>query len=106
MTIREAQNKFCELVALLIQFAYANGYTLSFGDAWAKDGHKKESLHYARLAIDLNLFRDGKYLSNTEDHVPLGEYWKSLHPNCRWGGDFSDVKDGNHYEFLTVPTFS
>ena len=44
------------MVALLILFAYEKGYELSFGDAFATDGHIEDSLHYKRLAIDLNLF--------------------------------------------------
>lgn len=54
----------------------------------------RASLHEIGLAIDLNLFRDGKFLAASEDHQPLGEYWESLHPLARWGGRF---KDGNHY---------
>ena len=82
------------MVALLILFAYEKGYELSFGDAFAQDGHIDGSFHYSRLAIDLNLFRDGKYLTNTEDHKPLGDFWESLDPQCSWGGRW---KDGNHY---------
>ena len=94
MTLREKQSLFVELIGKLIEFAYAEGYELTFGDAWAKTGHRDNSCHYSRLAIDLNLFRYGKYFTSTEAHKPLGEYWESLHPLCRWGGRFSD---GNHY---------
>jgi hypothetical protein len=60
-----------------------------YGQAW--------SAHKQRLAVDLNLFLDGKYLSDTESHRMFGEYWKSIDPeNHVWGGDF---KDGNHYSF-------
>lgn len=52
------------------------------------------SLHELLLALDLNLFKDGEYLSSSEDHQFLGEYWESLHPLCRWGGKWGD---GNHY---------
>jgi len=96
MTLNEKQFRFTYLVSVLIQFAYSVGYTLSFGDAYAHDGHKMGSYHYRRLAIDLNLFKDGKYLEKTEDHEPLGEFWESLDPECTWGGRF---KDGNHYSF-------
>ena len=80
------------MVADLIRFADDNGYELTFGDAWAKTGHRQYSLHYDRLAIDLNLFKAGRYLTATEDHRPLGEYWESI--GGSWGGRF---KDGNHY---------
>jgi hypothetical protein len=53
---------------------------------------ESRSAHKQRLAIDLNLFRDGKFLSLTEDHAPLGKFWQSL--GGTWGGEFND---GNHY---------
>ena len=94
MTLREKQSLFTQMVGKLIEFAYATGYELTLGDAWAKTGHKENSFHYKRLAVDLNLFRDGRYLSSTEDHAPLGHYWESL--GGTWGGRFND---GNHYSF-------
>lgn len=59
------------------------------------------TLHEIRLAVDMNLFIDGKYITDSEAWRPLGEYWKSLHPLNRWGGDFKDKlgrskPDGNH----------
>jgi len=92
MALRQKQSKFALMVSLLIQYAYSIGYEITFGDAWAQSGHKKNSNHYIRLAIDLNLFKDGKYLQSTEDHKLLGKYWEFL-GGC-WGGRF---KDGNHY---------
>ena len=99
MTLREKQSKFVVMVASLIVKAQSLGYELTFGDAWAKRGEGRPhrlhppSKHYVRLAIDLNLFREGKYLRSTEAHGPLGEYWESI--GGIWGGRFSD---GNHYE--------
>lgn len=107
MTLGQKQRLFTKLVAQLIQYAYAQGYELTLGDAYRDPrvhgdvGVKKSyssanSVHKQRLAIDLNLFKGGAYQTSTEAHKPLGEYWKSLHPECRWGGDFS-TPDGNHY---------
>ena len=105
MTLREKQSIFTYLVAKLIIFANDNGYELTFGETYrtpeqaalnAKKGIGiKNSLHTKRLAIDLNLFKDGKYLSSTESHKLLGEWWENQHQLCRWGGRFND---GNHYE--------
>ena len=92
MTLRGKQSKFVWMVARLIWFAKNNGYELTFGDAWAKTGHIDGSLHYSRLAIDLNLFRDGVYLTETEDYKPLGEFWEGI--GGSWGGRF---QDGNHF---------
>lgn len=95
MTLGEKQRKFTRMVGQLIQWAYEHGYELTFGDAYRDPrcpyGHKN-SLHRKRLAVDLNLFRDGEYLTSTEDHRPLGEFWESI--GGSWGGRFND---GNHY---------
>jgi len=91
------QAKFMYSLSKLIQYAYGLGYTMSGGDLWATSGHKENSLHYRRLAIDLNLFKEGEWLKSTEDHKELGTYWESLDPHNRWGGRYGD---GNHYELV------
>lgn len=55
------------------------------------------SLHLIRLAVDLNLFINGVYQTDSRAYLPLGVKWKSLHPLCRWGGDFVKRADGNHF---------
>lgn len=95
MTLGEKQRIFSRNIALLILFAYAKGYEITLGNTTAPTD-LKTSVHPLRLAIDLNLFRDGKYLTKTDDHIELGVFWKSLHEDNRWGGDFSKP-DGNHY---------
>lgn len=106
MTLGQKQRLFAKLLPRLIDYIYGAGYEVSFGEAWRHPEWAKEmarrklgttnSLHIERLAIDLNLFRDGHYLTRTEHHAEFGAFWKSLHPLCRWGGDFSRP-DGNHY---------
>jgi len=107
MTLGEQQRLFTHLIARLVLWSYENGYQLTYGDAYrspeqaalnAKAGKGiANSLHTQRLAVDFNLFKDGKYLPKSEDYMPLGDYWKSLHPLCCWGGDFTTIKDGNHF---------
>ena len=94
MSLRKKQSEFAKAVGLLIAYAYHQGYELTFGDAWAVRGHIENSFHYKRLAIDLNLFKDGEYLRETEHHRPLGEFWESI--GGSWGGRF---RDGNHYSW-------
>ena len=94
MSLGQQQRKFTLMVSDLINWAYQQGFELTFGDAWAQSGHVADSFHYKRLAVDLNLFRNGIYLTKTSDHQPLGNYWKSI--GGTWGGDFKR-KDGNHY---------
>lgn len=96
-TLRQKQSRFVRLVARLIDFATAQGFELTFGETWrtpeqaalnaAKGIGIRNSLHCDRLAVDFNLFRGGKL---TQDYKPLGEYWESLAPDCRWGGRFGD----------------
>ncbi len=104
MTLRQKQSRFARLVATLLLEAERLGFEVTFGETYrspeeaarlAKLGKGiATSLHTQRLAIDLNLFREGRYLSSTEAHRTLGEFWETLDPLCRWGGRFGD---GNHY---------
>jgi hypothetical protein len=104
----DRQKLFTYLVPRLLDKMHNKGYECTFGDAYrdarvfGQVGEKKgygysKSLHKSRCAIDLNLFKDGVYLTKTEDHKPFGDFWKSLDPLCEWGGDFGN-KDGNHYQ--------
>ena len=94
MGMVDKQNKFAGMVAQLIIFAQQRGYQITFGDAFRDDrvtyGHPK-STHRFRLAVDLNLFKDGVYLSSDEDHSQFHDFWDSL------GGAERIKKDGNHY---------
>ena len=88
------------MAAQLILWAYSEGYEVTLGHTLRCQDcpvGKSNSLHKEKLAIDLNLFKDGRYLSATEDHKPLGEFWESL--GGTWGGRFND---GNHYS-LPMP---
>lgn len=101
-TLRQKQSRFAVMVARLILKAQEMGYEVTLGEAWrppaqaaanARSGRGiANSLHIDRLAIDLNLYKGGKWLDKTEDHTPLGEWWESV--GGTWGGRF---KDGNHY---------
>jgi hypothetical protein len=58
--------------------------------------HMRSSLHYSGLANDIAVYIDGIYQEHTEAYAELGEFWKSLDPDNRWGGDFKK-SDGNHF---------
>lgn len=102
-TLRQKQSRFALMVSKLIAKAYEMGYEVTLGDAYRDPrshgvlgttvayGHPN-SAHKMRLAIDLNLFKDGVFLTTTEGHTPLGAYWESI--GGSWGGRF---KDANHY---------
>ncbi|EJP6015793.1 M15 family metallopeptidase, partial [Escherichia coli] len=98
------QQLFAVMIADLIHWAQEHGYRLTFGEAYrtpeqaalnAKSGKGiRNSLHTLRLAVDFNLFINGKYQADTDAYRPLGEYWESI--GGTWGGRFSRA-DGNHF---------
>lgn len=106
VTLRERQSLFVHLIGKLIEFATDQGFELTFGEAHRPPEMAAlyklrgtgigNSLHTVRLAIDLNLFMDGEFQADSAAHLPLGAFWKLLHTDCRWGGDFAKP-DGNHY---------
>ena len=106
-SLRERQSEFASKVPMLINKALELGYEVTLGDAYRDPrvhgsfGERKgygesKSFHKLRLAIDINLYKEGKYLTKTEDHKVLGEYWESL--GGSWGGVWKNA-DGNHYSW-------
>ena len=105
MTLGKKQELFMRLLPRLIDKAHELGFEIRGGDLFrdprlhgehgTKKGYGyKSSCHKLKLAIDLNLFKDGKFISSTKGHRELGEWWEKQYEDCRWGGRF---KDGNHY---------
>ncbi len=90
------KRRFTLMIAQLIVWVYeqGQGYEMTLGEGYDDDGtgHMKGSLHYDGLAQDLNLFKNGVWLKNTEDHRFIGEHWEQM--GGTWGGRFND---GNHY---------
>ena len=93
MNLGEEQRAFSKALAQLILYAYEIGYEISMGNVWAKTGHKVNSNHYIRLAADINLFKDGVYLTDGSGHDKLHDYWDTL------GGATRIDRDLNHYSF-------
>ena len=106
MTESEQQRLFVKLVGQFIGWCYDNGYELTFGEAWrtpqqaalnAKAGIGiANSLHTQRLAVDLNLWQGGQYITDPTAYKPLGDQWKTMHELACWGGDFKSV-DADHF---------
>ncbi|CAK0758731.1 M15 family peptidase [Gammaproteobacteria bacterium] len=100
----EQQQHFAQLIALWMRAAYARGFSVTFGDAFRDQRcpyGAEGSYHKRRLAVDFNLFKDGRYLTSVEEWRELGEAWKILDPLCTWGGDFKTgaVGDANHLSY-------
>lgn len=119
MKLREAQVLFSKNVASLIQHIFSAGWEITLGeclrtpeqqDLYLKQGltKTKNSQHLKKLAIDLNFFLRGVYITDTAMLQGFGKYWVSLHPANRWGGDWNkngkmsdeSFLDGNHFEMV------
>lgn len=110
MSVAKEQKQFTKCLAELILWAYTElKVELTLGDGYrdprlhgefgTKLGYgASKSVHKLRLAMDLNLFVDGKYITDSSHpmYIKLGEYWETCHPLARWGGRF---KDANHFSF-------
>jgi len=117
MTLSEKQRSFCKQIGLLIDFAFENGFELTFGEfdrtieqqkIYFDSGRSKtmNSRHLQRLAGDFNIFKNGLLINDASVIKPLGDYWVSLHPDNVWGGDWDrdgdtldeTFKDPYHFE--------
>lgn len=107
MKLSEKQRAFMKLLPRLLDKLHEMGFEVTEGDGYrdprvhgdlgVKQGYgHATSCHKVRLAIDLNLWKDGEYLEGSEAHRELGEWWEKQHELARWGGRFND---GNHYSF-------
>lgn len=124
MKLSEKQRIFTRNIGCLIEFAYDQGFELTFGEAHRTQDQillnfygysvvrheaigiklKKRkrtsktlnSRHGQRLAVDFNLFVDGEYVTDKEPYKPLADYWKTLHDDNVAGYDWG--WDANHFE--------
>lgn len=103
LTLFQKQCLFSRMLPRLLDYIHSQGYDCTMGDAFRDPrvhgevgvklgyGHPRSG-HKNKLAVDINLFRDGKFLSSTKEHEPIGIWWEQQ--GGSWGGRF---QDGNHY---------
>jgi len=106
----EKQKEFSVLIADFILRIKHIGYDCTLGEAWRPPEMVKiyadrkvgslKSVHLDRLAMDLNVFKNGILLTKTEDYKEIGELWESM--GGSWGGRFKSSDgtpkpDGNHF---------
>jgi len=97
------------LYARLILYCITIGYEVTLGETYrpeetallyaAQGKGIRNSLHQMKLAADLNLFKDGHFLTDSDAYHDAGEWWESLSTDdyeCCWGGRFQKP-DGNHF---------
>ena len=109
MALVTEQAAFLLDMGKLVVWATDQGWTVTGGEfartleqqaIYVKTGRSKtmNSNHLRRLAEDLNFFKDGKLVYDREQLRPVGEYWESLNPQNRWGGNFKSLVDVPHFE--------
>lgn len=106
MSVVEDQHAFALDVARLLPQIAALGYQVTLGEAWRTPQQEQwdvdhglsktlDSKHLSRLAIDLNIFKDGQLIETPEE---IGAFWEGLDPKNRWGGRWKDPHDPAHFE--------
>lgn len=87
------QEGFTLMVGKMIVYAYKQGYGLTFGDAYATDGHMDNSNHYRRLAVDFNLIVNGVYITSSSHPawLVMHSYFEQL------GGGRMISNDAGHF---------
>ena len=109
MSMIVEQAAFLQDACKLIQYAADQGWTVTGGELYRtpeqqeiylKTGRSKTmaSNHLKRCAIDLNFFKNGQLIWDKQQLAPLGQYWESLNPKNRWGGNFKSLVDVPHFE--------
>lgn len=107
MSLVNDQHKFLQDAAKLIIHAGEQGFKVTAGELfrspeqqaiYVKTGRSKtqNSLHLSRLAIDINVFKNGK-LCGKEEMKELGAFWESLDPLNSWGGNGKKLLDCPHF---------
>lgn len=96
------QFKFAYNLGRLLQYIFQEGYTCTMGESfrtpeqqaiYLKKGLTKtsNSRHMQRLAVDINIFKDGQLLTKSDDYLPFAKYWQQLSPDnvagAYWGWD-------------------
>jgi len=103
------QVEFTKNVALLLNYLNDKGYKVTLGETFRtkeqqeiyfKQGKSKtmKSKHLERLAIDLNIFKNGELLKNVDEYYIIGKYWQSLNPLNVYGGFWKSLRDFPHFE--------
>lgn len=110
MKLSLQQQKFSYDVMKLLFFIHSNNFKVTFGEVlrtklqqeiYFKNGQSKtlQSQHLKKLAIDLNFFNEKNDLIFDKKELQFfGDYWESLDPLNRWGGNFKTFLDVPHFE--------
>lgn len=115
MSLSDKQHQFCLCAHKLEQFWIDKGWKFVLAEAYrppelaeiyAERGVGiKNSVHTLKLARDYYLFDGHRVLWDGPRYQESGDYWTSLHPLARWGGNFRNRgrgpgRDVYHFSFI------
>lgn len=116
MTLREHQSVFARDINKLLQYAFDNGYEVTFGEAlrteaqqaiYIKEGKSKtpNSMHLKKCAFDLNFFKNGELIEDRIMLKPIGDFWERINEANRWGGSWRGAIERGESTFNDYPHF-
>jgi len=116
MGLVSTQSEFLSDVASLIQKANELGFEVTGGELLRTKEQQEiyvntdksktmNSNHLKKLAIDLNFFKDGRWINGLSKEEckkilqSIGDFWESLRPGKNsWGGNWKSFFDAPHFE--------
>jgi hypothetical protein len=115
MSLGQEQELFTNHVISLVKKAWELGFRVRLGEVqrpiemqeiYVRTGRSKtfDSMHIKKCAIDLVLLLD-EQICTREQIMPLGNYWESLDPKNRWGGNWRGLVDSGKSSFVDAPHF-
>lgn len=115
LTLGEHQEQFAVHFAQLLTKAWELGFKVRLGEVlrpaemqaiYVRTGRSKtmDSMHLKKCAADLVLLVNG-VIATREQIKPLGDWWESLDPLNRWGGNWRGLVDSGQSKFVDTPHF-
>lgn len=124
MRLSERQVYFRNMFSVFLVWAISKGYNFSIGEVFRpgklryccphcrkdfefnlqdvyvrmKRSKAKHSKHQDKLAFDIFLYKDGKFVTAKGAYHPLARFWVKLDKRNRWGGNFVGLDDPYHFE--------
>ncbi len=108
MGLNKKQADFTRSIAYFLVWCHENGYEVFGAELYRTPEQARiyasqgrgivNSVHCKKLAMDIYRLKGGTVTWEADDYTAMGEKWKSMHHQARWGGDFKN-RDAVHFSF-------
>ena len=119
MLLSEQQYLFAKDMNTFTNYLIKRGIKFTIGECWRRPSTqlwlyekgwsktKTNSMHLYKLAEDIFVWINGKFMKNTPENKelvkPLGTMWENLNPDLnRWGGNFETRVKGKLVPFIDL----